>query len=73
MTIETKYNIGDEVWFTHDHIAMRGVVERISINTWGGEAQIFYEINPPQRALTEVGEVWEGFLYPTKEELLESL
>lgn len=73
MIIETKYNIGDEVCFTHDHLAMRGVVERIKISAWGGEAHILYEIEPLQRTLTEVGEVWEGFLYPTKEELLKSL
>jgi hypothetical protein len=73
MTIETKYNIGDEVWFTHDHMAIKGVVVRIRINTWGGEVQIWCEINTSQRLLTEPGEVWEGFLYPTKEELLKSL
>lgn len=48
MDIKTKYNIGDEVWFTHDHLAMRGVVERIDIKTWGGEPYIWCEIKPSQ-------------------------
>jgi hypothetical protein len=30
MTIETKYNIGDEVWVMHNNKAMGWQIERIS-------------------------------------------
>ena len=73
MTIETKYNIGDEVWFTHDHIAMIGKVDKIEITTRFGDVEISYEVDVSYMTLTEVGKIWEGFLFPTKEELLKSL
>ena len=67
MTIETKYNIGDEVWYKgfkeifHDRIACI----RIKVNCFG-ETHISYEL-------------WndvikdECKLFPTKEELLKSI
>lgn len=32
MTIETKYNIGDEVWFMHDNKAKRGTIIKIDVS-----------------------------------------
>ena len=73
MTIETKYNIGDEVWFMHDNkvksgtiIKMCVVVER-DINSQYVSKSVqygFYNFN-----YTYI----ENRLFPTKEELLKSL
>lgn len=64
MTIETKYNIGDEVWFMHhsgfprcDRVAAIHIMSDLSI--------LYYlEVNLSRE---------ENELFPTKEELLKSL
>lgn len=67
MTIETKYNIGDEVWYKgfkeifHDRISNI----RIDVDCIG-EIQIYYEL---WGSVTKD----EYKLFPTKEELLKSL
>ena len=67
MTIETKYNIGDEVWYKgfkeifHDRISdIRICVDCL------GEISIYYEL---WNDVTKD----EVKLFPTKEELLKSL
>lgn len=73
MKIETKYNIGDEVWFMHDNsvksariIKIDAVIEKdmnsafVCINTWYD----LYNYHTPYI---------ERRLFPTKEELLKSL
>ena len=67
MTIETKYNIGDEVWFRGYKGIYQDKIFHIHINiNCDGEIQINYEL-------------WgytikeESKLFPTKEELLKSL
>ena len=64
MTIETKYNIGDEVWFMshrgyprRDRVASIRIMPDLSI-LYYLEANLFRE---------------EDELFPTKEELLKSL
>ena len=64
MTIETKYNIGDEVWFTDRHNHPR--CDRVTSIRLMHDLSIMYYF-----------EVWlsrdEKELFPTKEELLKSL
>ena len=67
MTIETKYNIGDEVWFLFDGKPLNGKIYRISEYTikvkviFKGKEYLF-------------GRDIKGVkLFPTKEELLKSL
>ena len=70
MTIETKYNIGDKVWFTTLNRNQRAKVGAFTIVAFGdGSIQIEYSIN-------KNGFCWsrlEHDLFPSKEELLKSL
>ena len=75
MTIETKYNIGDEVWIMRDNIAMSSIVTGI----FASRVAKFYDC-PAQRIVEKVGYIIEDgdtfserLLFPTKEKLLKSL
>lgn len=72
MTIQTKLNIGDSVWFIHDNKVKEGRVMRISIQVieWdriGHTIQLHYYPSGYTGYLTEKQ------AFETKEELLESL
>ena len=65
MIIETKYNIGDEVWFKTSSGLICGTVESITVNKYGLIADISSE------ELVDI--TWPlDKLFPTKEELLKS-
>lgn len=73
MTIETRYNIGDKVWFMHENkvkteiiIKIGVVVERDMNSQYVGKSIQYglYSVSYPYA---------ENHLFPTKEELLESL
>lgn len=67
MTIETKYNIGDEVWYSLKGNVYHEIIDHIEIDVGkSGVTHIYYnsEGKFPHR---------EDKLYPTKEELLKSL
>lgn len=72
MTIETKYNIGDEVWVAVSETKQEKCkVDRIRIDIVGGRRNISYDI---------ISENWafpitmpSSALFRTKEELLKSL
>lgn len=67
MTIETRYNVGDEVWFMFDGEPLNGKILRIGIDT----ISIRVVIGGNGYRFTRDA---DGFdLYPTKEELLKSL
>lgn len=69
MTIETKYNIGDEVWF-QDH------GQPLSREIVGIETDIYAKQSFIRYIFSEDGfayEISEQDLSPTKEELLKSL
>lgn len=70
MTIETKYNIGDKVWFIEENKPESDVILSIEINVYKGECIIEYYLfangNYPYG-------LNESILFPTKEELLKSL
>lgn len=76
MTIETKYNVGDEVWFLKDNKATTMRIWDIDIRvrtaydgekTYGSYTRIFYY------DFGCYNEIEENKLFPTKEELLKSL
>lgn len=71
MIIETKYNIGDEVWFMEHNKPNKGSVVKIDIDiARSGDWYIeHYKVNFDNVLICEVGQS----LYPTKEELLKSL
>lgn len=69
MTIETKYNIGDEVWYRGYHNCIsKGVVTTITIQIEDTQINIFYSVNGKlAKAYSEC------MCFPTKEDLLKSL
>lgn len=65
MTIETKYNIGDKVWYWfNNHIEIDSIIVQILI---GLDMKVRY------RCYNSHNIFYEDELYPTKEELLKSL
>ena len=67
MKIETKYDIGQEVWFRKGHLVVKGTITDIFLFEQEGKIVLGYGINDYDHALTE------SQLFPTKEELLKSL
>lgn len=66
MTIETKFNIGDEVWFYSSSGPICGTIESITVTKYGLIAEISSE--------DLVNITWSlDKLFPTKEELLKNL
>lgn len=65
MTISTKYDIGDMVWFMYDNICVLKIVENINIDVYHKYVQYMFDENS----------IWlsEKHLFSTKEELLKSL
>lgn len=70
MTIETKYNIGDEVWFNSLGHHIKGKVDEINISVLiDGSVHILYSIEKSGYCF----ERHNDDLFSTKEELLKSL
>ena len=73
MTIETRYNIGDRVWFMHDNKVKNEIIIKIDavilkdMNCTGVHKSITYSLFNYSRCYAE------DKLFPTKEELLKSL
>lgn len=72
MTIETKYNIGDEVWGEWYMEIVKFKVKGISIIVEGIQPSILYDLVDAQDYTNDAG-MTEEDLFPTKEELLKSL
>ena len=71
MKIETKYNIGDEVWFASHLHHIKFVISEIIINAYHNKTMIVYGVD----FKNYIGHCQkeESELFPTKEELLKSL
>ena len=70
MTIETKYNIGDEVWFILGATAKKGEVLEITFTKIEDILTgYYYNVSVG----TSHASFYEKQLFPTKEELLKSL
>ena len=73
MIIETRYNIGDRVWFMHDNKVKSEIIIKIDVviekdmNCTGVHKSIEYSLFNYSRYYTE------DKLFHTKEELLKSL
>lgn len=70
MTIETKYNVGDEVWFKTLGITYKAKVMEVRMRVFNDNDII---INYSLERNGYYYERNEDELYPTKEELLKSL
>lgn len=66
MTIETKYNVGDNVWLMHENKARLLTITNIDIHILCSEVKTKY-------ILGGKGSYSEAELFATKEELLNSL
>lgn len=76
MIIETKFSVGDEVWFMHDNATKESTVRSFKINANGhGDVDIVYEIDAggPFTSMGTWVELYEHSVFPTKEELIRSL
>lgn len=69
MTTETKYNIGDEVWFILRDKAQQGIILSITFYKVGYKVGHYYNV---QIGVSH-GSFNESDLFRTKEELLKSL
>ena len=71
MKIETKYNIGDEVWFMDANRPIKGIVIKLDIDVSSkGDWYIeHYRVKAAGCPHFKVGQS----LFPTKEELLKNL
>ena len=68
MTIETRYNVGDEVWYKRRGKISQDTISEIKVNIdCFGETSVHYQLWNDD-VLKE-----ENDLYPTKEELIKSL
>ena len=69
MTIETKYNIGDEVWFIEEGEPIKDEILSIEINIYKDSIFVEYLFANDSYPYG----LNESYLFPTKEELLKSL
>lgn len=69
MTIETKYNIGDEVWFFAEGEPCNMEILAISVEKYKDNCFIRYMLSDNGFPF----ELYEQDLFPTKEELIKSL
>lgn len=71
MKIETKYDIGQEVWFVSGLHYIKGMIREIRINIFMNQCIIVYGIE--FKNFVGYCQKEESDLSPTKEELLKSL
>jgi hypothetical protein len=71
MTIETKYNIGDEVWFMNENKVYVSFIEDVRVKRNSKNTKIEYMVESMQKK--DFGLKKEQDLFPAKEELLKSL
>ena len=70
MTIETKFNIGDTVFFLSDNKIEEGIVKRIQIDAYEtGDLEI-YSVRISTQTTMQMS---SHYLFPSKQELLASL
>lgn len=82
MTIQTKYNIGDDVWFMHDNQIVSGKIDIISTNSYRNrftknELSVTYTLQKTRKINGSADSFVilraESELFPTKQDLLNSL
>ena len=70
MTIKTKYNIGDKVWFMNEGEPTSERIVRIDVEQYERKQFVEYTVVLSDVILTSF---YEQEVFPTKEELLKSL
>ena len=74
MTIETRYDIGDEVWLMYDNMAITAQIIEMNVEIRENylrdvNANCYCKIKCPHFTR----EIHDSRIFPTKEELLKSL
>jgi hypothetical protein len=72
MTIETKYNIGDEVWFMEDNKTKTIIISMILISC-GDNTLLSDKVKITYTISGRTNQYLESELFPSKELLLQSL
>jgi hypothetical protein len=68
MNIQTKYSIGDTVWFMGKNKIVSGVVAKIQLLIFeGGQKEVYWFGAAPVKFIDS------SLLFPSKEELIKSL
>lgn len=78
MGIETKYNIGDKVFFIQENAVHQGFIKEIAVyvsnDGYSDVQREYYDIKSYEKAIDkEYKKVNQSLIYKTKEELLKSL
>lgn len=78
MGIETKYNIGDKVFFIQENSVHQGFIKKIAVyissDGYSNIQREYYDINSYEKAIDKTyKDVMLPLIYKTKEELLKSL
>ncbi len=66
MEVNTKFNVGDQVWLVESNKVVMGLINTLVINWEGDTVDIKYSTNGSNN-------IPEHLLFKTKNELLESL
>lgn len=78
MKIETKYNIGDNVFFLQENAIHQGYIRQVAVNVTCSEGCVnqneYYNIDCYDRVIFKTFKnVEKSLVYKSKEELIESL
>ena len=66
MEVNTKFNVGDQVWLVESNKVVMRIIDKLVINCEGETVDIKYSTNGSNN-------IPEHLLFKTKNELLESL
>ena len=66
MEVNTKFNVGDQVWLVESNKVVMRIIDKLVINWEGDTVDIKYSTNGSNN-------IPEHLLFKTKNELLESL
>lgn len=70
MTIQSKYSLGDTLWFMHDSRACSGIAVKLSLDLTLNSSYEHYTLARPDGAPMSMH---VSYLFPSKQALLESL
>lgn len=78
MKIETKYNIGNNIFFIQNNSVHQGMIDKIDVcigsDGYNFEQHEFYDIRCCEKVIEKTyRDVSGNLIFPTKEELLASL
>lgn len=72
MKIETKFNVGDEVWFIRHNKITKGEISIVHTSSDGSLTNTSYQIRMSSSP-ADYFELYENEYFATKEELIKSL